>query len=219
VGRGEVAVLIGHRPRTEFCYAFRMRLLRTPRTVGLLLAFTAVGCASRVERAPRVLAVSPPTLTVRADFPSPGLTRVLVLREWKRDLEQDAALRFGPGIHRAGVDGDVGILLWYLAAWGAVFVVTAVGGVCYLIGKAVWTVVKPAPGPEKVIRFEETLREPVLRATVERWSGGPVIDLGIQPVEGYVLSEDTLQSLGGPGTEVIFRDGELSAFYMLPAPR
>ncbi len=180
----------------------------------------SVGCAGggrSAEEAPRVLAVYDYRLSVRADSPGPGKARLLVLREWTRQLERDARVPSGmPGQQVASVGvGTPNEALFY----GLVYVVAGIVWIVMEVTEAAFGWMIPEPSPNEVIRYFETLREPVLRATVASASGGQVFELGIQPLDGYLLDEKMVNALGGPDAEVLIRDRELSATIRLPIAR
>lgn len=211
---------------------------RAPFCALLALAASVSGCATAAPSAPRFVGSSPPVLTARVRAAGSGCVGLRVAREWTREMEQEASFPQEVQVADADVTGQsapyirrVHANIYYGdpdsrgralgEALGRALAETPVRAWAAALADLVrllfsWAI--PAPSPPPMVRFVESFSEPSLSATIEPAGGGEAVDLGIQPLDGYVLTGDVMARLGGYDATVVVRDGILSATIRLPAP-
>ncbi|KAF0245510.1 MAG: hypothetical protein FD180_1552 [Planctomycetota bacterium] len=216
----------------------RFRSLKRICLNGLLLLCVG-GCAARgtvvAHSEPRVVSESESRLVVESQHHDDGSVSLLVIRETDRVLEmeywKENALR-GAGMWSCAVaSSDCG---WWQFL-DPRFVVTVVAGtyyvvlgmaeiIQYVVARAIHGIASIMPGPETgqiskaglqsgdqfILRWKETIRQPIPSVTLVPACGSGALLLGPQPEDGYRLDPALVERLGGRGAQFVVSDGELS---------
>lgn len=195
-----------------------------------VLAVALCGCATDVVLMHSELRVASDTVqlgaTVSGDADG-ALLKVYRQHEIVKEQEiwRQRALAPGaaaPQVASVGVDwsnapGEIFPLALLVAVCAAAFPFV----VLYYAGFGVVKLVEYATFDDQraVHRATQVSVEMSLAATIETPDGACRIDLGPQPDQGYWLGKDAVARLGGPGVEVVIRDGDLATTLRLPGAK
>ena len=225
----------------------RFRSLKGCCLSGLLL-LCAGGCAARgtvvAHSEPRVVSESDCRLVLESQNLDDGSVSLRVIRETDRVLEmeywKEHAMRGTEMQSCALASSDSGWWQFldprFVAAViaGTYYVVLGMAEIIqYVVAKAIHGIASIMPGAENgqiseaglqsgdqfILRWKETVRQPIPSVILVPVCGSGAILLGPQPEDGYRLDPALVERLGGRGAQFVVSDGGLSATGTLGTPR